>query len=103
VAVTPAEGGVAPWAPALPRLRHPDPLVQAWADGLVRAIDTELQKLAAARGGASWALGSFEPPQRLGDPAGASRTIDPATATLGQTAAALATLVLDLRNKGTIP
>ncbi len=103
MAVTPTEGGVAAWAPALPRLRHADPALQAWAEALVRALDIELQKLAVARGGSSWSIGSFEPPQRLGEPAGASRSIEPTTATTAQTAAALATLVLDLRNRGVVP
>lgn len=82
----------APASPTLPRLRGADPVVQRWADDLVRAIETELQKLRTAAGQSAYTLTGVV----------ASRTLDPTTATLAQAGQVLGTVITDLQKKGFI-
>lgn len=93
----------APAAPLLPRLRSAEPgVVLRWADDLCLALERELAALRAPGGRGAYDLPNFAPSPRTADPAGASRSLDPAAATSPQTAAVLATLILDLRTKGVI-
>jgi hypothetical protein len=92
----------APAAVALPRLRHPDPAVEAWAESLVRSLDAELQRIAGGFGTTPYTLTGFAGATREADPGTASRTLNPATATATQAAYVLATVILDLQRKGTL-
>ena len=82
----------APVPPLLPRLRHPDPLVQRWAEDLARGIEDALVRLATAAGQAGYALTNVS----------GSRTLDPPSASTLQTAQVLATLIQDLQKKGQV-
>lgn len=75
-------------APALPRLDHPDRIITAWAERLVRALQVELQRMAVPAGGGSYTLTNAS---------AASRSLDPTTATPAQAAQVLATLISDLQ------
>jgi hypothetical protein len=96
---------VAPTPSLLPRLRHPDAALEAWAESLVRALEDELARLRTPAG-RPWSLANAPSPRALADPSipdgGASRALDPTTATLPSLAANLATLIGDLQTKGSI-
>ncbi len=81
-----------PAAPKLPRLRHPDPLIQGWADQLVRALEVELQRLATPQGAGPYTLTAAVP----------ARTLNPTTATASQVGNVLAAVITDLQAKGAI-
>lgn len=77
---------------ALPRFKHSDPALVAWAEALVRALQIELQRLAAPAGATAYTLTNATP----------VRTLDPTTATLPELAQVVAALITDHKSKGTI-
>lgn len=82
----------APAFPILPQLRHPDPILQRFAEDLCRAVATELAALRTPVGTTPYAVTGAAP----------SRTLDAANPTLPTVAALLVALVADLKTKGTI-
>jgi hypothetical protein len=80
----------APSAPVFPRLRHPDPDIQAWADGLVRALEIALGP--QARGTTGYAITHLTE----------SRVLDASAASLADVRGVLGTLIEDLRAGGSI-
>ena len=82
----------APVAPTLPRLQHPDPVLQRWADALVQALAGELQQLRTAAGQGGYSLANVTP----------SRSLDPTSATTAQVGQVLATAIQDLQKKGAL-
>ena len=82
----------APVSPQLPRLRHPDAVLQRWAEDLARAIENELARLATPAGQTGYTLTNVT----------GSRTLDPPSATTAQTAQVLATLLQDMQKKGQV-
>jgi hypothetical protein len=80
--------------PALPRLQVTTPAgVKTWADALVNALEIEVRRINALATSAPWSAATPAP----------VRTLNAATATLTETAQALATLVQDLTVAGVIP
>ena len=79
--------------PPLPRPTDGSPdAVVAWANQLVFALERHFQSLQAPGGDGVWSTANVTP----------SRTFDPTSATLGDTAQALGTLIEDLQQFGNL-
>lgn len=88
---------------ALPRLTGSDAhSILRWAEALVRALDTEIQRVNRAVGTTPYTLTNFSGATAGADPGAASRALDPTTATTAEASAVLATLILDLKAKGIV-
>ena len=76
----------------LPRYQGNDPDVKAWADQLVFVLERHFAIQTAPGGDGVWTASNVT----------AARTFDPTTATLGDTAQAVGTLIEDLQQFGAI-
>lgn len=82
----------APVAPSLPRLRHSDPVLQAWANQMVDALDAITMQLQNPAGDTDYTLIGEVP----------LRTLNVTAGSLNETRQVLATLIGDLKAKGQV-
>lgn len=83
----------APSRPTLPRYQGADPAARAWSEALVARLEAMLADLALPVPAQPYSTTNVT----------ASRTLDPTTATAGQVAQVLGTVIGDLRKGNVLP